>query len=59
MEAASLMRFTRRGTIKLMGYSAAWAGQEAHGKQDNHGLKVRVPAAKLSDMGIALKVTLA
>jgi alpha-L-fucosidase len=40
--------------VQLLGYQ-----DKLHWKQDNHGLKVRVPAAKLSDMGIALKVTLA
>ena len=33
VEAASLMRFTRRGTIKLMSYSAAWAGQRRIGSR--------------------------
>jgi alpha-L-fucosidase len=40
--------------VQLLGY-----GDKLHWKQDNHGLKVRMPSAKLSDMGITLKVTLA
>jgi alpha-L-fucosidase len=40
--------------VQLLGYQ-----DKLHWKQDNHGLKVRMPAVNLSDMGITLKVTLA
>jgi alpha-L-fucosidase len=40
--------------VQLLGYK-----DKLHWKQDNHGLKVRMPAANLSDMGITLKATLA
>jgi alpha-L-fucosidase len=40
--------------VQLLGYQ-----DNLHWKQDNHGLKVRMPAANLSAMGITLKVTLA
>jgi hypothetical protein len=40
--------------VQLLGYR-----DKLHWKQDNHGLRVRVPASNLSDIGITFKVTMA
>jgi Alpha-L-fucosidase C-terminal domain len=40
--------------VQLLGYH-----DQLHWKQDKQGLKVRMPAVNLSDIGITLKVTLA
>jgi hypothetical protein len=40
--------------VQLLGYQ-----DKLHWDQDNHGLKVRIPPAKSSDIGVTFKVTLA
>ena len=40
--------------VELLGYK-----DKLHWKQDKHGLSVRMPAANMSDIGLAFKVTLA
>jgi alpha-L-fucosidase len=40
--------------VQLLGYQ-----DKLHWNQDNHGLKVKMPAAKSSDIGITFKITLA
>ena len=40
--------------VQLLGYQ-----DKLHWKQDKQGLKVRMPAANLSDIGVTFKVTLA
>ncbi len=40
--------------VQLLGYQ-----EKLHWNQDDHGLKVKIPAAKSSDIGVTFKVTLA